>query len=103
LIDAITRETQIAGVRPETEFRAATEAACFVNYLFKDYAQQVKRTWPLCAMRTVKGLFTKPHYRSLFFSTKNPNRIFALTIFRIWLADELCVQRYCVFSAEKPN
>ena len=100
-IDAITRETQIAGVRPESEFRAAAEAAGFINYRFKDYAPQVKRTWPLCALRTMKGLLTKPHYRRFLFSSKNPNRIFALTLFRIWLAYELGIQRYGVFSADK--
>ncbi len=102
LIDAITRESQIAGVRPESEFRAAALEAGFTNYQFHDYAQQVKKTWPLCAWRTVKGFFTKPHYRSFLFSSKNPNRIFALTLFRIWLAYELGVQRYGVFSADKP-
>ncbi|MEZ5387457.1 MAG: class I SAM-dependent methyltransferase [Prosthecobacter sp.] len=100
-IDAITREAQIAGVRPESEFRAAAEAAGFVNYQFKDYAPLVKHTWPLCALRTVKGLLTKPHYRSFLFSSRNPNRIFALTLFRIWLAYELGIQRYGVFSADK--
>ncbi|MBK8036063.1 MAG: methyltransferase domain-containing protein [Verrucomicrobiaceae bacterium] len=102
LIDAITREGQIAGVRPESEFRAATLAAGFTNYQFHDYAQQVKKTWPLCAWRTVKGFFTKPHYRSFLFSAKNPNRVFAITLFRIWLAYELGVMRYGVFSADKP-
>lgn len=102
LIDAITRESQIAGVRPESEFRAATLGAGFINYQFKDYAAQAKRTWPLCALRTVKGFFTKPHYRNFLFSSKNPHRIFALTLFRIWLAYELGVQRYGVFSADKP-
>jgi tocopherol O-methyltransferase len=72
LIDAITRESQIAGVRPESEFRAATLAAGFTNYQFHDYAPQVKKTWPLCAWRTVKGFFTKPHYRSFLFSSKEP-------------------------------
>ena len=102
LIDAITREGQIAGVRPESEFRAATLAAGFTNYQFHDYAHQVKMTWPLCAWRTVKGFFTKPHYRSFLFSAKNPNRIFALTLFRIWIAYELGVMHYGVFSADKP-
>ena len=102
LIDAITREGQIAGVRPESEFRAATLAAGFTNYQFHDYAQQVKKTWPLRAWRTVKGFFTKPHYRSFLFSAKNPNRVFAITLFRIWLAYELGVMRYGVFSADKP-
>lgn len=101
-IHAITREAQIAGIRPESEFRAATEGAGFVNYRFQDLSGQVKRTWPVCALRTLKGLLTKPHYRRFLFSSQNPNRIFALTLFRIWLAYELGIQRYGVFSARKP-
>jgi len=101
LIDAITREAQIAGIRPESEFRAAIEAAGFTGYAFEDRADQVKRTWPLCAWRTLKGLLTKPHYRSFILGSRNPNRIFALTLFRIWAAYELGVQRYGIFSATK--
>lgn len=101
LINAITREAQIAGIRPESEFRAAIEAAGFTQYSFEDRADQVKRTWPLCAWRTVKGLLTKPHYRRFILGSRNPNRIFALTLFRIWAAYELGVQRYGIFSATK--
>lgn len=101
LIDAITREAQIAGIRPESEFRAAIEAAGFTGYTFEDRADQVKRTWPLCAWRTLKGLLTKPHYRSFILGSRNPNRIFALTLFRIWAAYELGVQRYGIFGATK--
>lgn len=101
LIDAITREAQIAGIRPESEFRAAIEGAGFTCYTFEDRADQVKRTWPLCAWRTFKGLLTKPHYRSFILGSRNPNRIFALTLFRIWAAYELGVQRYGIFSATK--
>lgn len=101
LLEPITREAQLAGVRPESEFRAAIEAAGFTHYQFHDYARQVKRTWPLCAWRTVKGLLTQPEYRRFILGSKNPNRIFALTLFRIWAAYELGVQRYGVFSARK--
>lgn len=100
-IDAISREAQIAGVRPASEFLGATEAAGFKNIEFEDLAKKVKRTWPLCAWRTVKGMLTKPHYRRFILSSDNPNRIFALTLFRIWFAYELGVMRYGFFSADK--
>ncbi len=102
LLDATVREAHLAGIRPASEFQAATEAAGFVNFKMTDYARNVKRTWPLCAWRTVKGLFTKPSYRRFLFSSQNPNRIFAVTLFRIWLAYELGVMRYGVYSADKP-
>ncbi|MDB6139406.1 MAG: hypothetical protein JWO94_2478 [Verrucomicrobiaceae bacterium] len=101
LLDAITREAALAGIRPASEFQAATEAAGFTNFQMTDITQQVKHTWPLCAARTFKGVLTKPHYRKFLFSSKNPNRIFALTLFRIWAAYELGVMRYGVYSADK--
>lgn len=102
LLDATVREAHLAGIRPESEFRAATEAAGFTNFKLTDYAPNVKRTWTLCLRRTIKGLLTKPLYRRFLFSSNNPNRIFALTLFRIWTAYTLGVMRYGVYSAEKP-
>ena len=102
LLDAIVREAVLADIRPASEFQAATVGAGFTNFQITDIASKVKRTWPLCAWRTIKGLLTKSHYRKFIFSSKNPNRIFALTLFRIWAAYELGVQRYGVFSADKP-
>ncbi|MCE9520346.1 MAG: methyltransferase domain-containing protein [Verrucomicrobia bacterium] len=103
LIDAISREAQLAGIRPASEFMAAIKLANFSNASMDDLAKKVKRTWPLCAWRTIKGLLTKAHYRRFIFSSKNPNRIFALTLFRIWLAYNLGVMRYGFFTAEKPR
>ncbi len=100
-LNPITREAQLAGVRPASEFQAATESAGFTNFQMQDITQQVKRTWPLCAWRTIKGVLTKPHYRRFLFSSQNPNRIFALTLFRIWFAYELGIMRYGVYSADK--
>ena len=101
LLDPIVKEAALAGIRPASEFQAATESAGFKNFQMSDITQQVKKTWPLCAVRTVKGLLTKPHYRSFLLSSKNPNRIFALTLFRIWAAYELGVMRYGVYAADK--
>jgi tocopherol O-methyltransferase len=102
LLDPIVREAHLAGLRPASEFRAAVEGAGFAHWQFADLSEKVKRTWPVCAWRTIKGFCTKAHYRRFLFSSKNPNRIFALTLFRIWAAYELGVQRYGVFNADKP-
>lgn len=101
LLDATMREARLAGIRPASEFQAATEGAGFKDFALEDLAQKVKRTWLLCGWRTLKGLFTKPSYRKFLFGSKNPNRIFALTLVRIWTAYALGVQRYGVFSARK--
>jgi tocopherol O-methyltransferase len=99
LIDAISREAQLAGIRPAAEFLAAMEGAGFKDIQMIDLADHVQRTWPLCAKRTLKGLLTKSRYRRFIFSSANPNRIFALTLFRIWLAYKLRVMRYGFFTA----
>jgi tocopherol O-methyltransferase len=101
LLDATAREAHLAGIRPLSEFKAAAEAAGFIHVQAQDLSKSVKRTWPLCAWRTIKGLCTQSRYRRFIFSSLNPNRVFALTLFRIWLAYELGVQRYGVFSAGK--
>jgi tocopherol O-methyltransferase len=100
-IDAISREAQLAGIRPASAFLAAIEDAGFKNVQMVDLAKKVKRTWPLCAWRTIKSLLTKPHYRKFIFSSRNPNRIFALTLFRIWIAYNLGIMRYGFFTADK--
>ena len=97
----ITVEAQLAGIRPASEFQAAVESAGFKNFQMQDLSRKVKRTWPLCALRTLKGLLTQARYRRFIFSSDNPNRIFALTLFRIWFAYELGIMRYGVFSADR--
>jgi len=62
------------------------------------FTPKAGRSWPLCCL---KELVTKANYRRFLFSSQNLNRIFALTLFRNWLAYVLGVQRYGVFSAEK--
>jgi tocopherol O-methyltransferase len=101
LLEAISREAQLAGIRSASEFLAGMASAGFADVQMLDLAKKVRRTWPLCAWRTVKGLLTKRHYRRFIFSSGNPNRIFALTLFRIWLAYGLGVMRYGFFVADK--
>lgn len=42
---------------------------------------------------------TKPRYRRFILGSHNPNRVFALTLFRIWAAYEPGVPRHGVFRA----
>ena len=89
--------------KKKDEAEGALEKNCNVSSSFPwaraAWAVSVARS--LCAMRTLKGVFTKARYRRFLFSSKNPNRIFALTLFRIWAAYELGVMRYGVYAADK--
>ncbi len=101
-IDAISREAHLAGIRPESEFLSGITAGGLAGGTVRDLGPYVKRTWVICVTRTIRGILTKPNYRQFLLSSRNPNRIFALTICRIWLAYTLGIQRYGFFAAHKP-
>jgi tocopherol O-methyltransferase len=52
--------------------------------------------------RLLAKLVTNPHYLQFLFSRHAKNRIFALTILRIWIAYRIGAMRYGVFTFEKP-
>ena len=83
---------------PTSERSLLIDGASSPTTILTRFTPKSGRSWPRCPL---KGLLTKAHYRRFLISSQNPNRIFALTLFRIWLACELGVQRYGVFSAEK--
>ena len=66
-----------------------------------DLSEKVVRTWPICAWRMLVGLVRKPGYLRFLLDSKNDNRVFALTMFRIWLAYRRGAMRYGVFAAVK--
>jgi tocopherol O-methyltransferase len=103
LLEPICREGRLPGMGTADEYQALAHEAGFVPTTFEDLTRQVKRTWPICAWRTIKGLVREPRYRRFLFHGKSPDRIFGLTLFRIWLAYELGSMRYGVLSASKPD
>jgi tocopherol O-methyltransferase len=46
---------------------------------------------------------TEPHYLRFLFSTHAKNRVFVLTILRIWLAYSVGAMRYGIFSFVKAS
>ena len=84
------------------EYIALTLAAGLEPMGLEDLSRQVKQTWPVCARRVLKNLIRFPDYRHFLFKEKSPDRIFALTLLRIWLAYETGSMRYAIVSAVKP-
>ena len=101
LLQPICREGRLAGLGTETEYRRMLESAGFHLERFEDLSGAVARTWTICARRFLGGLWGKPAYRRFLLDARNPNRVFALTLFRIRLAYALGVMRYGVFTARK--
>ena len=50
-----------------------------------------------------KGFATKKEFRDVLFDRGMTNRVFALTVLRIWAAYELGSMRYGIFTAGKPG
>jgi tocopherol O-methyltransferase len=85
------------------EYTKLARAAGLAPVHFEDLSRQVKRTWPICAWRTLKGLIRNPGYRHFLFREKSPDRVFALTLVRIMLAYQTGSMRYGVLTAIKPT
>jgi tocopherol O-methyltransferase len=104
LLDPICREGRLRAMEPMAEYLRLARAVGLVPESFKDFTQQVKRTWPICARRVVAGFFREPSYRRFLFRRGgSPNRIFGLTLARIWLAYELGCMRYGIMTAVRPD
>jgi tocopherol O-methyltransferase len=103
LLEPICREGRLEGMGSAEEYARLAEDAGLDVSSSEDISRQVKKTWPICASRAVKGLIRKPEYRRFLFRGTSPDRIFALTVFRIWLAYETGSMRYGVLSGRKPS
>ena len=103
LLEPICREGRLAGMGSEEDYRTLIGAAGLSFPRFQDVSTHVKRTWAICAQRLIKAVATQKEYRRfLFVRGGSSNRVFALTVFRIWAAYELGSMRYGIFTARKP-
>ncbi len=102
LLEPICREGRLRGMGSAGEYDRLARAAGLVPVAFQDVSRQVKKTWPICAGRVAVGLLREPSYRRFLFRG-GPNRVFALTLLRIWLAFELGSMRYGILTAVKPG
>jgi tocopherol O-methyltransferase len=58
----------------------------------------VEPTWPAIVRRLLAKLATEPRYLRFLFSRHARNRVFAVTIPRIWLAYRCNAMRYGIFT-----
>jgi tocopherol O-methyltransferase len=102
LIGPICREGRMRGMETAAEYQRLGHASGLVPVAFADVSRQVKKTWPICAGRVARGLMREPAYRRFLLRQGGPNRIFALTLVRIWLAYELGTMRYGILTFQRP-
>lgn len=101
LLEPACREGRMAQLGLFSEYRRLFEDAGFKVEHEEDLSRQVKRTWPRCAARFATRLLREPRYLRFLVNRHRRNRVFALTIFRIWLAFETGALRYGILTGVK--
>ena len=101
LLEPACREGRMAQLGSFSEYRQLFEKHGFTVEEEEDVSARVKRTWPICAARFAARLVREPRYLRFLFNRHRRNRIFALTIFRIWLAFETGALRYGILTGVK--
>ena len=102
LLEPICAEGRLPSMASAREYQEMLAAAGFQDLGFEDLTCEVKKTWRICALRCVTRISTHQFLRQRFFDSTFPNRVFAKTVLRIWLAYALGSMRYGLFSGRKP-
>lgn len=101
LLEPICREGRLAGLGTASEYRTFLEDVGLHVEREEDLTTQVRRTWTVCAARLTRALLRDASYRRTILDPAFEDRIFALTLARIWLAYRAGAMRYGVFVAQK--
>src|SRR5258708_5703237 len=90
---------RLPGMGNEVEYRKFAERAGFTVEAFEDLSLRVRRTWGVCAARLARKLLVDRSYRRFLRDARAGNRIFALTLLRIWAAYQTGSMRYGLLVA----
>jgi tocopherol O-methyltransferase len=101
LLEPICAEGRLPSLASQTEYQEMLSAAGFRDIQCSDLTAGVRRTWGVCTRRFVRKSMNDPRFRRQWLDPALTNRIFARTIFRIWLAYRIGSMRYGIFSATK--
>jgi tocopherol O-methyltransferase len=101
LLEPICREGRLPSMASAEEYRGMLEDARFHDVQFEDLSARVKRTWSICARRVIGRAARDASFRRLLADPAFTNRIFAKTVFRIWLAYRTGAMRFGLFTAQK--
>jgi tocopherol O-methyltransferase len=101
LLEPACREGRMAHIGLFTEYRRHFQENGLTVELEEDVSREVKRTWPICAARFMARLVKEPRYLRFLVNRHRRNRVFAVTIFRIWAAFETGALRYGILTGVK--
>jgi tocopherol O-methyltransferase len=98
LLEPICREGRLPHLGTAADYETLAGAAGFALERFEDLTRWVQPTWPTMVWRFLVTLFSQPAYVRFLFNGHSRNRVFALTILRIWLAYRCGAMRYGIFT-----
>jgi tocopherol O-methyltransferase len=101
LLEPICREGRMPHMGNVNDYRSLARAAGLQLLDYRDLTQQVARSWTVIMWRLLLKVITRPRYLRFLFSREAQNRVFALTVPRIWLAYRTGAMRYGLFTFEK--
>lgn len=102
LLEPICREGRLPGMGTETDYRELLTRAGFAVEAVTDISREVRGTWWVCLRRVFRRLWSDRAGRAFLLSAASRNRVFLLTMARIWAAYRTGAMRYLVFRAVKP-
>jgi tocopherol O-methyltransferase len=101
LLRPICDEGRVPHLPTLNELIASAKAAGFELVKAQDCTQSVRRTWGIILRRMIGRLLTDSRYRAFLLDERRRNRIFALTVIRLWLAYWVGAMRYGVVTLER--
>ncbi|HEX4085721.1 MAG TPA: methyltransferase domain-containing protein [Chthoniobacteraceae bacterium] len=101
LLEPICREGRMSQFGTFADYRRLFQDSGFVVEKEEDVSLRVKRTWPVCAAGFLRHLLREPRYARFLLNGHRRNRVFALTIFRLWIAFETGAMRYGILTGGK--
>jgi tocopherol O-methyltransferase len=101
LLEPICQEGRLPGLGEEAEYEDMLRRVGFAVSSVEDISAAVARTWSVCVRRAVRALATDAKYRRFVLRGNAPDRIFAITLFRMLLAYRTSAMRYAVLTAIK--
>lgn len=101
LLRPICDEGRVPHLPTLNELIASARACGFELINSQDCTHAVRRTWGIIFRRMIRRLSTDARYRAFLLDPRRRNRVFALTVIRLWLAYRVGAMRYGIVTFER--
>jgi tocopherol O-methyltransferase len=102
LLEPICREGRLPGMGTAGDYGDLLAGAGLVVDHVVDLTSSVQGTWGICLRRALRRLGRDAQARAFLLSAASRNRVFLLTMARIWLAYQSGAMKYLMFRAQRP-